>query len=129
MNVVLIPSQIDMKNIIFSNIKKNLIIQGNFTKILYSDENVVINEMCVLISLKNNENKQNDFQEFIEMEKNILNSYKCEMNIQKVMCCSLAQQIHSGKIKTQKMKNTLLKISGIWENAHEFGMNYKIIFT
>ena len=47
MNIILGISQIEIKNIMFLETKKNIIIDGNFTKLIYADNNVSVNGIFV----------------------------------------------------------------------------------
>jgi hypothetical protein len=155
MNIVLGISQIDIKNILFLETKKNIIIDGHFTKLIYTDDVVTINgifiafpirisgidrlmnknSMCFQLSCGNN---HEIVKEITEFENRLIEYYKCEYNIQKKVNLMLTNQLSTCKIKLYKeFSNTnknsgfipkiVLKISGIWETSDEIGVTYKFI--
>jgi hypothetical protein len=154
MNLVLEFSQIEIKNIHFLDTKKNIIIDGNFTKLVYFDTNVTINGIYVLcpieiINIDKSVNKHNvsfqtstednikNIQQITEFEKKILDYYKFEYGIQKNASRTLWNQLNTGKIKLYKENNgfskeqgpckIVLKISGIWETNSDYGITYKFL--
>lgn len=154
MNFVLDFSQIEIKNIHFLDTKRNIIIDGNFTKLIYLDPNVTINGIYILfpIEISNFDktiNKHNItfsleseyntkiIKQVLELEKKIIEQYKLEYGIHKIASNILYNQLNSGKIKLYKENNSflkditsykiILKISGIWETNHEYGITYKFI--
>lgn len=122
-----------------------MIMNGNFTKMIYSDEYVVINEIyihCPLhfspfcknkntVCFKINENEKN-IQNMLEIEKKIIELYKNEFNNDKIACYSFNSLFQTEKIKTYSDYNEnklfVIKISGIWDDLHEFGIAYKFMF-
>ena len=154
MNLVMNISQFDINNILFSESKKNIIMDGNFTKIIYSDNIVslnsiylkfplVINSIDVIqnkIIMKFNaytgENIEH-IQSIIQIEQQILDYYKKMYNCNKISTTILKDQLYNGNIKLYKdphenmdlilSKKYILKISGIWETNNVIGITYKII--
>jgi len=51
MNIAIDINQFDSTNILFSEIKKNNIINGNFSKIIYSDENITFNGLYIYFQI------------------------------------------------------------------------------
>jgi hypothetical protein len=119
MNVVLLTNQIETDNIHFLDVKKNIIIDGSFTKIIYCDScftmNGVylhfpiifhsydkINKNFIVFNINNNLaliKKVND------LENEILSYYKTEMNCNKKCNFCLMNQLITGKIKLYKENN------------------------
>lgn len=152
MNLVLDYSQFYIGNVHFLDTKKNIIIDGIFTKMVYLDDIVslnaiyivfpckcyidrTINRNNVMFSLNTHEN-----QEIIELEKSILNNYMKYYQISKKMNTSLASQITNGRTRlykeghdnTQLHENEdniqiVLKISGVWETNDEIGITHKFV--
>ena len=139
-------SQYDEKCVYFGEpIKNNVVCDGNFIRLLYSSDAIVLNgiylEVCFselflekhynkrkcVFSTLNNEgliNKLND------IELNLLNLINLP---EKTKHRKLIEQLNSGNIKfisenTQPHKSRLiLKISGIWETEHEYGLTFKFM--
>jgi hypothetical protein len=185
MNFVLNNYQVDEKNISFLETKKNNIIDGNFTKIIYKDTFVTVNGIYLLFPITiSSVDKTNDksnvyfnpkitanssaINHISDVEGKIIDCYKQEYHIShKKNMSTLFNQLYNGKIKLYKetnytlkytsmrdsfQKNALdtsfnsiediprpssavsespgkivLKISGIWETAHEIGITYKFL--
>jgi len=155
MNIVLEISQIDIKNILFLETKKNIIIDGHFTKLIYADDVVTINGIFIAFPIRisgidrlmnrntmsfqlSSGNNQEIIKEISDFETSLIEYYKCEYNIQKSTNLMLTNQLSTCKIKLYKEfsnvnKNNgfspriVLKISGIWETSDEIGVTYKFI--
>ena len=155
MNIVLEISQIDIKNILFLDTKKNIIIDGHFTKLIYADDVVTINGIFIAFPIRisgidrlmnrnsmsfqlSSGNNPEVIKEISVFENRLIEYYKCEYSIQKKTNLMLTNQLATCKIKLYKEfstinKNTgfapkiVLKISGIWETADEIGVTYKFI--
>jgi len=130
-------------------IKNNIIINGNFIKILYSTPNVVLNGIYLFLSFKNilcekyfNKNKYifsvNDEHnsEIINYIQHVETSLLNKINIKnKIPLNKMYEQIKQGFIKifnedkiTNNLNNDfLLKISGLWESETCYGVTYKFI--
>lgn len=159
MNIVLDKYTFDRKNIFFTDTRKNMVLDGNFTKIIYSDFSFTMNSIYIVYPIfryyidKNilyfqlNEANNENINWFTSIEMYILNTYCKENNVLKQKLYSLHNQITTGKIKiycndanngNENMNNNLptlahsnfviLKISGIWENAHNIGITYKFLY-
>jgi|Laugresubdmm15sn_1035100.scaffolds.fasta_scaffold00070_19 hypothetical protein len=139
---------LDINNILLNNIyfnksvKNNILNNGYFTKINYSDDIIIMLGLYIKINLKDIKFetyynkmkctfsliKNNDLIEQIKnLEINIINKFI----ISKIPQYSLYEQLKSGNIKIYNLKNLtdifLLRISGIWENDTHYGLTYKII--
>ena len=148
MNIVLDIHNISSNNIIFLEKKRNIIIDGYFTKIIYSNQYFTMNCIYVKIPLeyinieKNNvyynpfhSNNINLLQEFTKLENNIIEYYKKMNNTAKKSVNNLSKQLYSGIMKVYNLYNItnnnsiipfVIKLSGIWENNYEIGLTFKI---
>jgi uncharacterized CHY-type Zn-finger protein len=117
---------------------------GNFIRILYSNDIMVLNGIYLLVNLTDiccekyyNKYKCNfnisNHKELIEnlknIEENILKKYKST----KTPCYKIYEQLRAGHIKIfNDIGNTnscyfILKISGIWETQTNYGLTYKFV--
>jgi hypothetical protein len=154
MNVVLDVKNIDIENIQFLNKTDNIIMDGFFTKLIYSDSNITMSGLyihfpiCIKYINNNiaffdlNENKE-CIQEILEMEKNILQYYKEFHSLNNnLFFSSIKKQFFTGMIKLNSFtifdrekgnptfhpnNPCVLKISGIWENNGIIGITYKFL--
>jgi len=144
----------DLDYIHFSKSKKNIIMNGLFNKILYSDSEIVFNGLYLnfVAFIKNIQNniffvldpKFNTewIQKCIHVENDILLYYKktTHQNHLKSMFllknqlekeilkyCPLEEQNNIILNKTQTPVKLVLKISGLWQNQNNIGLNYKIV--
>jgi len=128
--------------------KKNTIMDGEFTKILYSKEYVTLNGLylCLPITLEKNNNYENHVryivntsnnmsivQDLKNLEINILNNFKIYAKKQKLLELVLSKQLNTGCIrvyhdhKNKKKNKYVIKISGIWETEQKIGLTFKIL--
>lgn len=152
MNVVLKLNQYSEKHVYFCEPIKNTIMNdGNFIRILYSTNHVVFNGIYLLITLNdiicekyynkykyifniNNEIHKNLIENLKNIEENILKNINIENKIPQF---KITEQLKNGYIKLFQNIQTnnqinqdykfILKISGIWENNHNYGLTYKFI--
>lgn len=153
MTLVLNSGNINIENIHFLEPKKNIIIDGNFTKILYADDDVSINGIYILCPLVFNKDDKStkstlSFQpnhpvniEFIkkmrELENQILQYYNTLSINEKKINATLYNQLTGGKIKIYSNyldidfshSVIILKISGVWETNYEVGITYKLLHS
>ena len=145
MNLVKKMNQYDNKSLFFCEpIKNNIMNDGNFIRILYSTQNIILNGVYLLIDLYD-----------ISCEK-YYNKYKCSFNVlnhkdiidnlkiieeeilkkyksHKTPSYKIYEQIKSGYIKifsdvsNKTSCSFILKISGIWETQLNYGLTYKFI--
>jgi len=127
-------------------IKNNVMNEGNFIRILYSSDVMVLNGIYLLINLTDiscekyyNKYKCNfnisNHKEIIEslkiIEEDILKKYKTN----KIPSHKIFEQLKAGHIKlfNDIGNNTsgtfILKISGIWETQTNYGLTYKFVKT
>jgi hypothetical protein len=147
-------TDINLNNIyILPPLKNNLIIDGLFYKILYSNDLYISNGIYINVVLNNinyncvNYNSYNyrvDFDvtknyDIIEKIQNI-ETYiltnvidKINKNVpgsgnNKKICYKITEQFKSGEIKLNNHTNSfILKLSGVWENNNSIGVSYKIM--
>jgi len=149
MNIILKLYKFKCENIQYLDTKKNIIMNGNFTKIIYSDNNITLNGIYIdcPFSIEQPDNSfqtnmifnldnTNFFNEIIKIENDILTYYKDKNNITSSPQYLLFNQIMNKHIKLYIQNNVenhnlntqiVLKISGIWENVDYFGLTYKFI--
>lgn len=150
MNVVIKENQFNISNVYYTEPIQNIVMDNSkFIKLIYSNENVMISGLCLLLHLKNTIKevyfKKIKFTYDINTNKEILSKiYDIESIIlhkfgnQKKQRNILYETLSSGIIKlfpnnepNANHNNTnsfILKISGIWENETEYGLTYKILY-
>jgi hypothetical protein len=143
MNLVKTIDQYDNKCIIFCEpIKNNIMNEGNFIRILYSNDILVLNGIYLILHLNDvtcekyyNKFKCNfnvsNYKELIDnlkiLEEDILKKYKTN----KTPSLKIYDQLKSGYIKlfndigVKNHVSFILKISGIWETQTNYGLTYK----
>lgn len=148
MNIVKRIDQFDDNNLFFCEpIKNNIITEGSFIRILYSTHNMVLNGIYLLLVFNDiicekyynkykcsfNVNIHADAIDSLKkIEENILKKYTIQNKIPQY---KIYEQLSNGNIKIfndfgNKTNETfILKISGIWETAKNYGLTYKFIST
>jgi len=128
MNIVVNLDEISYENIFFNDSIKNTVIDNStFSKLLYSNRDIVLNGIYIKVDINKN-NNNNIITNLNILEKQILTNFN-------------NHKLHNYKIKDQinhlitklhiSNKNTfsyMLKISGIWETNTIIGLTYKFIF-
>ena len=149
MNVIKKLDQYDEKCVFFCEpIKNNIMNDGNFIRILYSNELFVLNGIYLIFSINsmNVEKYYNKYKITFDKQANndIIEQIRIiEENIIKKICIKnktpqfkIYEQLKNGNIKIFfehkddiiTMNNTfLLKISGIWDTDMSYGVTYKFI--
>jgi hypothetical protein len=155
MNIVFDINKFTLGYTFFLEAKRNMIMDGIFSKIIYSNQFFTLNGIylylpieiqCMEKTLNKNiikfyaNSPVNSIlvQELSKIEYRIIEYYKQLNNITKRTTCLLSKQLYSGSLKLYKEYNEykllneskptyILKISGIWENDDEIGINYKVI--
>jgi hypothetical protein len=130
MNIILDSLIIDVKKIGFLDTKKNIIIEGNFTKIIYSEPFITINGIYLqfpvvinsVFSSSNsnthlNQLEKNNYRNYVsflpsanqhlinlirELENKIVDYFRQEFRCNKKTLNALYNQLMSGKIKLYK---------------------------
>jgi hypothetical protein len=125
-------------------IKNNIISDGHFFRIIYSTHDITLNGIYLLIELKNitcekhyNKYKYsfnvNTHHDIINKIQNIEESLLTKIKFNKKPCFKIYEQFVNGNIKlftespSNKNMRVVLKMSGIWENEHNYGLTYKFI--
>jgi len=141
MNIIINISEIlDQSNklidnrVQFLNSKRNITMEGEFTKILYVNEFFSMDSLLIEypLSKKNAPLKFNPIK-FNELEKQLIEYYKKYKNINKKTVGLLNHHLIGGNNR-QSFDNDLdgtksraIKISGIWESYDSVGLTYKIV--
>lgn len=152
MNIILNLNNINSYNVCFLEPKKNIIMDGLFTKINFLNEYLTMNGIFIIFpidqySIENNEKKyylkfnhtsnMRTVQEFSKLENNLLELYNTNHNRNKKKSMLLSKQLFNGYIKIYKENvhiihdklRLVMKISGIWENETEVGLTYKLFLS
>uniref|UniRef100_A0A6C0B2L1 Uncharacterized protein n=1 Tax=viral metagenome TaxID=1070528 RepID=A0A6C0B2L1_9ZZZZ len=154
MNIILDNSNFQLGYMYFLQPKQNIIMDGTFSKIIYSDECFSLNSVYLSMpleiqSIERSGNKhsarlaidssQNNIfiQELSKIEHRIIEYYKQTHTNKggKNSVVSIYKQLMSGTIKLYSARKDgqaispqfILKISGIWESQSDIGLTYKII--
>lgn len=147
MNLVKNFDQYNNNHVIFCEpIKNNIMIDGNFVRILYSTEYMTLNGIYLFVNLKdvsfekyynkykcsfNISNHKDIIDNLKVIEEEILKKYKTN----KIPLFKIYEQTKLGFIKFFSAFNNfkecsfILKISGIWETPYNYGLTYKFIVT
>ena len=146
MNIVKKIDQYDERYVFFCEpIKNNVMNDGNFIRILYSNHNFTLNGIYLLITLndvlcdkyytkyKCNFNPmchKELINKLKNIEENLINKYNF---VDKIPQYKIFEQIVNGNIKisndigNRSQCNLILKISGIWETQDKFGLTFKFV--
>lgn len=141
MLILLQPTDFFVKNIYFLEKKMNMIMDGYFTKILFTNSFMTMNGLFFQLPIKKLPvfKSQYFFQfdplchkELISqmsiIEKQLIQYYMSFYKIQKIPVYTLKNQLQNGYVKYYKNGGLLyIKISGIWENQSEVGITFKVI--
>jgi len=150
MNIVKRIEQYNNENVYFCEpIKNNIMTEGIFIRILYSNELFVLNGISLLVTLNdvNLEKYYNKYKctfnitnhlELIEnlrqIESNLLKNY----DNNKIPQYKIYEQLKNGNIKlflenidpiqiSLPTAEFILKISGVWETTSHYGLTYKFL--
>jgi hypothetical protein len=147
MFLLLHPTDFLIQNIYFLEKKPNMIMDGFFTKIIFTNSFMTMNGIYLKLTIQKLFFKTpsyflqfdvNSHKEIItrisNIEKQILLYYSMFYGIQKTPVYHLRTQLQQGSIKYYRSlynddKNTeyYLKISGVWENQNEIGITFKLL--
>ena len=146
MNIVKQIDQYNKNNVYFCEpIKNNIMNNGIFIRIIYSTPLFILNGIYLSIYINHitvekyyNKFKCtfdiNTYNDLINNIKNIEEGILNKSNIKgKLPQYKINEQLKNGTIKIfadniEKIKNVfLLKIAGIWETEHEYGLTYKFM--
>lgn len=146
MNIVKDLDQYDDTHAFFCDpIKNNVMIDGNFIRIIYSTESVVLNGIYLLVPL-NDVVCEKYYTKYkccfnVIRHKDIIDQVKIieedllkKINITgKIAQYKIFEQLKNGALKiftdvgSKPSCDFILKISGIWETQYEYGLTYKFI--
>jgi hypothetical protein len=157
MNIILDLSDFQLGYLYFLQPKQNIIMDGTFSKIIYSNEVFSLNSIYLHLPLEiatierqgsknivklagDSSFNINTIQQLSKIENRIIEYYKQTHpnKMGKIASCSLYKQLMNGSLKLYKEYNVgndhlkssmqfILKISGVWEGPGDIGMTYKII--
>lgn len=145
MNIVKSIDQYNEHNIYFCEpIKNNIMNDGTFIRILYSNHKVVLNGVYLYFTLNEitcdkfyNKYKcmfnPNNHKELIDKLKTIEDGLLRKINIKnKIPQNKIFEQFKNGNIKIfnniiDNKSEFILKISGIWETYNNYGLTYKFV--
>lgn len=156
MNIVFDISKIELSNIMFLDTKKNMIMDGSFTKVLYSDvymstngiyvnipfefsgTNNIRNKIALHFTMMNYVNAEL-FSNICNLEHDIIDTYITRNQLNKIPVYSMKEYLKYGCIKIFQESGDhtinylspenmcIAKISGIWETTSSVGITYKIV--
>jgi len=156
MNIILDNTNFQLGYMYFLQPKQNIIMDGTFSKIIYSNECFSLNSvyLCMPLEIQSVERSGNKYsarlsvdssnnsvfiQELSRIETRIIEYYKQTHPNKgnKNSVVSIYKQLMSGVIKLYNARKDgdavlpgfILKISGIWESQTDIGLTYKIIET
>ena len=141
-------------NVFFLETRKNIIMDGKFTKIIYSDENIVMNGVYMNVYLneytydksysriimKDTKNNISIIKKLSDIEYYILKYFNHINGTDKKIQLLLKEQLDTLVIKVYRENcpyvngfnvnsQFVLKISGVWEDNSNIGLTYKIMET
>lgn len=154
MFLTLSPTQFQKNNILFSEKVENKVINNSdFYRIVYSDKICILSGLHLHFNLENVnieryfnkikccilDSKNTAILEYIKnIEKEILDKFNTP-NKHKKSVNNISQQLKNNFIKLYTNKyisygekssiNLLLKISGIWESADEYGITFRFFIS
>ena len=135
-------------NVFYGPKKNNMIMNGFFTKLIYSNQYITLYGLFFYLPLKTTTSFINHtscldisflykdtIQQLINIENHLLSTYAEHINKKNVVkngVSCLQNQIQTGFLKYYKengynKKHLYIKISGIWETDKDFGITFKII--
>ena len=150
MNCVIDNPNFHMKNVSLAESKKNIVLEGYFTKLNYLSKWCTMSSLLFYLPIEpkhilneNNNigikfdayssNNLNVVKFFSQLEQQILDYYNQYQQRTFKKCNLLNKQLFNGFIKInssskhfERSKKLIIKISGIWETKTEIGITYKI---
>ena len=157
MNIVYNMKDFQLTNVFFLDPKRNIIMDGKFTKIIHSDELITINGIYfqILFSINsidkfksvdkfmnkyfmkfipNDATNNKIINELNKIEAGLIDHYKKNFSCKKSPVFLLKEQLSTGNVKLyreiphlNKNSDFIIKISGIWENNENIGITYKFM--
>lgn len=146
MNIIKLIDQYNEDNVVFCDpIKNNIMLEGNFIRILYSTPICILNGIYLSI-LINHLSIEKYFNKYkcsfdINSHMNVINKIReIEMGILRKINITgktpqykIFEQIRNGNIKifsdNIEKNNSMfvLKIAGVWETDYNYGLTYKFL--
>ena len=152
MNILMLPlNEVTEDTIYFLDSKKNILMDGTFTKLIFMNSWFTMNGIYISLpiyvqkieinpmmgqkhTISFSVNAHLEMIEKIEsLERAILSRYGAYENT-KIPMYNINNSLRMGVFKLykdnkiiQKQTEFALKISGIWENAKNYGLSYKIV--
>ena len=121
-NLIINLENVSTNNIFFYEQVKNTILDNSyFIRIIFSNKDLILNGIYILINLNNSINDNCKIIE--ELEKNILFKYKSDKIQNKKIKDNFLYLLN----KNNNNKYIVLKISGIWETLNNIGLTFKYI--
>lgn len=140
-------SQFQPANLLLLDCRPNMIMPGKFTKVMYSDECITLNNISFLLPLENTKvsgmssktfltfsstarNNSKVIADIIGIEDCILSYYMQMTGSQKMRVSSLHDHLQNGYIKVYPSgtgTTYILRISGVWEDDTRVGLTYKLM--
>jgi len=157
MNILCKLSRFQNEKIQFMDTKHNIMMNGQFTKIVYSTEHYTMNGLYLQLPLlieyphAKTATSTNDafpyhylqfqpyhqknhmmVQQLVDIEFIILQYYKQYVNCSKNPAYGLRNQLYGGMLKlytngTNVKTSITVKISGVWETHDSIGITYKFL--
>jgi hypothetical protein len=126
-----------INSIFFLETKKNINMNGTFTKLNYVINDISLNGIYITYSLQRFKYENTmTLQTLNQIEMDILNRYKEEKNAQKTTIHSLLPHLMAQSKNVElcdentwfsNYQTNVIKISGIWETTNSIGITYRII--
>ena len=153
MYISLNTNQYNMNNVIISEkTKNNIMTNGDFYRLYYSTEDIILNGLHISFELKNisiekyfnkikcifDSNDYNNNTVFLlkNIEKRLLERYK---GINRDCVYRIGEQLENKfikifddnyiSIKRYKSIKFVLKVSGIWSSQNEYGLTFRFFLT
>ena len=147
MNLAYTTDQVILHNLFFTDSRKNIMMEGSFTKVVYSDSFITTNGLSLYIPFTNTmcERKHNKtmlrfstvanhglVKDLICVEQYILEMYRRNTKSDKMIVMTLQDHLLNGSVKIYRDKEHMrpiyiIKISGIWEDSGRIGLTYKFL--
>ena len=141
MNILLDLKHFSLYNIFNCDTKENIIMEGKFTKLLYSNELFTMNGIYFSFPIENiiiekvgNKNiiKFHSYsqinlpiiQEFAKIESRILEHYKCMNKCLRKISNSLSKQLYSGSMKIYKDLHSFKNYDNNNKNTDEMSVDF-----
>ncbi len=149
LNLIMTASQFQPANLLLLDCRPNMIMTGKFTKVMYSDECITLNNISFMLPLENTKvsgvpsktfltfsstarNNSRVIADIIGIEDCILSYYTQMTGSQKICVSSLHDHLQNGYIKVYPSgtgTTYILRISGVWEDDTRVGLTYKLMST